>query len=208
MEKHFDLVAKNWDNPTRITRGKNVSMKIRNYVPDGKYKTAMEFGCGTGLVGFDLFDKFESIDFVDSAEKMIDIVNQKIEMTGVKNANAYAVDLIGGDTLDKKYDIIFHSMALHHVVDLDAGLQMFYEHLNEGGCLCIVDMNPEDGHFHDDRPGFVGHFGFDQEELKKKVESMGFTDVTSETFLFDHKNIGEKRLDFSLFIMTGTKTEI
>ncbi|MDO4554193.1 MAG: class I SAM-dependent methyltransferase [Lachnospiraceae bacterium] len=205
MAFDYDKLAANWDNPTRITRGKNVSTKIKNYIPDGKYKTAMEFGCGTGLVGFDLLDKFESVDFVDCAEKMIDIVNEKIKMADVKNAAAYAVDLIGGDTLDKKYDIIFHSMALHHVVDLEAGIKMFHNYLNDGGCLCIVDMNPEDGHFHDDRPGFDGHFGFDQDDLKGKLESWGFDQVTSETFLFDHKNIGEKRLDFSLFIMTGTK---
>ena len=47
--------------------------------------------------------------------------------------------------------------------------------LVEGGHLCIVDLEEEDGSFHGD--GFDGHRGFNRAALGSSLSHAGFTDV-------------------------------
>ena len=43
-----------------------------------KVKSAIDFGCGTDLVGMNLLNEFESMLFMDTSENMLDIVERKI----------------------------------------------------------------------------------------------------------------------------------
>jgi len=67
----FDNYAKNWDTETRIERAKIIANEISNSIDaDNKY-SAMEFGCGTGLVSFNIHGKFKSITLVGLMESIV-----------------------------------------------------------------------------------------------------------------------------------------
>lgn len=71
------------------------------------------------------------------------------------------------------------------------------------GFLCIADLFKEDGSFHGN--GLTGHTGFDPEELKSKMENIGFASVKYEECFAVKKIIDSKEKIFPLFLMTGKR---
>jgi ubiquinone/menaquinone biosynthesis C-methylase UbiE len=57
----FEMIANVYDTPERIQIAKISSDAIREYLVDTKSKNAIDFGCGTGLVGMNLLNNFSSI---------------------------------------------------------------------------------------------------------------------------------------------------
>ncbi len=201
----FDEYAKTWDTEQRINRGKIIANEIWNSIGTDKNSTAMEFGCGTGLVSFNLYDKFETVTLIDSSKGMIDILNDKISKYEINNMTVHQIDLLDTDSFDMKFDVIYNSMVLHHIKDTFEIVNKLYQLLNKDGYLCIVDIDEEDGSFHKDFPDFDGHNGFNQDELKNILTSAGFCDVESNTFYYDEKNVEGEKINYSLFIITARK---
>ncbi|KGE19390.1 hypothetical protein [Paenibacillus wynnii] len=48
----FEMIADSYDISERIQIAKVSSDAIREYLGDAKRKSAIDFGCGTGLVGY------------------------------------------------------------------------------------------------------------------------------------------------------------
>lgn len=203
----FDQDAKNWDTDKRINRAKIIANEIVNSIDTDKNYSAMEFGCGTGLVSFNLYDKFKKITLIDSSKGMIDILNSKINKYKIENMITNQLDISNEDSLDEKFDIIYNSMVLHHIHNTTEIIKKFYQLLNNDGYLCIVDLNEEDGSFHKEYPDFDGHNGFNQEELKRILVSAGFDNIEANTFLNDEKVIEGKKINYSLFLMKARKHE-
>lgn len=201
----FDNYAKNWDTETRIERAKIVANEIINSIEIDNGYNAMEFGCGTGLVSFNIHDKFKSITLVDSSKGMIDILNSKIENYKVRNMFPYHLDITNEQFLEKRYDVIYSSMVLHHIHDTADIINKFYQLLNENGYLCIVDLDEEDGSFHKKYPEFDGHNGFNQNALNNILIRAGFKDVEANTFYYDEKIIEGKKIEYSLFLIKARK---
>lgn len=201
----FDNYAKHWDTEKRIKRAKIIADEIINAIDIDNNYSAMEFGCGTGLVSFNIHDKFKSITLVDSSKGMIDILNSKIDKYKVTNMFPYHLDISNGNFLDKRYDVIYNSMVLHHIHDTKDIIKKFYKLLNENGYLCIVDVDEEDGSFHKKYPEFDGHNGFNQDSLKNILIDAGFKDVESNTFFHGEKEIQGDKIKYSLFLMKARK---
>lgn len=201
----FDEYAKNWDTDKRISRAKIIANEICNSINIDESYSVMEFGCGTGLVSFNLYDKFNKITLIDSSKGMIDILNTKINKYKINNMAPKHLDIFNEDLEDEKFDVIYNSMVLHHINDINGIINKFYRLLNNNGYLCIVDLDKEDGSFHREYPDFNGHNGFNQNELKDILDSEGFSDVESETFLYDEKIIDGKKVNYSLFLMKARK---
>ena len=197
----FDNDSRTWDTDIRINRAEAVAKEIINSIDINKNYSAMEFGCGTGLVSFNLYEKFKSIALVDSSQGMIEILNSKIEISKVSNMTSYYLDITNKDSLDMKFDVIYTSMVLHHIDDVKAIIKKLYELLNKDGYLCIVDLDEEDGSFHKNNLDFYGRNGFNQDYLKDILISCGFTDVESNTFFYDEKIIDNEKIKYSLFFM-------
>ena len=201
----FDDYAKTWDTDKRINRAKKIANEIRNSIDSENNYSAMEFGCGTGLVSFNLYDKFKKITLIDSSNGMMEILNSKINECKVNNMVTNCVDILEEDSLDTKFDVIYNSMVLHHINDTEAIIKKFHELLNKDGYLCIVDLDEEDGSFHKKYPDFDGHNGFNQEKLKSILLKVGFNDIESNTFYYDEKIIEGQKINYSLFLMKARK---
>ncbi|WP_315118123.1 class I SAM-dependent methyltransferase [uncultured Clostridium sp.] len=201
----FDDDAKSWDTEERINRAKIIADEISKSIDINENYSAMEFGCGTGLISFNLYDRFKSITLIDSSKGMIDILNSKINKYSVENMFPYHIDIFNENTLNKKFDVIYNSMVLHHIHDTESTIKKLYELLNEDGQLCIVDLDGEDGSFHKEHKNFDGHNGFNQKDLKSILIASGFKDIESNTFFYGEKIIGEEKAKYSLFLMKGRK---
>ena len=105
-----------------------------------------------------------------------------------------------------KFDVIYSSMVMHHIQDTEAIIKDFYQMLNKDGYLCIVDLDEEDGSFHQNYPDFDGHNGFNQKELKTILCKIGFEEIESKTFYYDYKVFDDKKISYSLFLMKAKKT--
>ena len=203
----FNTQALTWDNEKRIKRAKVIAEQIAQIIPLKSHYSALEFGCGTGLISFNLFDKLKNITCIDTAKGMIDVLNSKIELFQVNNMVAYQYDINNESLLLQRFDLIFTSMALHHITDCETTLAKLYRLLKKDGYLCIVELDEEDGSFHKAEKDFKGRNGFNQKELRKNLERIGLEELESYTFLKDKKVIDEVAVNYSLFIMKGKKVK-
>lgn len=202
----FDIEAVNWDNERRVKRAKIIADEIIKSIQINEQHNALEFGCGTGLVSFNMLDRFKHITLIDTSEAMIETLNSKIHDLKVKNITAIQGNINDNVEMQgKKYDIIYTSMALHHIIEIKKTLKILYEMLNDSGCICIVELVEDDGSFHRLEKDFNGHNGFNQNKLKKMLEELGFKDVVSNIFYNDVRVIEDSEINYSLFLMVGRK---
>ncbi|WP_461615537.1 class I SAM-dependent methyltransferase [Clostridium sp. Marseille-QA1073] len=201
---NFDFEAKSWDDDKRIARAKLISGEIDKWLGDKINNNAMEFGCGTGLITFNLRNKFKDIMMVDNSAGMIEEVNKKIKNQNVNNIRTWCGDI---DEIDdkNKYDAIYTSMTLHHIVNINKVLEKLYSLLSLEGELYIVDLVEEDGTFHSSEKGFEGHNGFNQNDLMETLKNIGFKDIKNKVFYKGSKVIEERNVDYELFIMIAKK---
>ena len=167
-------------------------------------ETALDYGCGTGLLSLNLYQNFKTILLADTSEGMLEVVREKIKKNTLKNLSAINADL-NSETLAKNtFHIIYTSMTLHHMEDIEGSLKKFYSMLNPDGYLCIADLDTEDGTFHD--TGFTGHFGFDREDLKSKTKNAGFSDVNFyDCYTINKISSQGQSQSYQLFLMIAKK---
>lgn len=202
---NFDAEAVQWDNVRREKRAKIIADEITKSITIGQHDYALEFGCGTGLVSFNLSDKFKHITLIDTSAGMIDILNKKIRDSNMENMTALQID-INNDTLPEgRFDVVYTSMALHHIADTRTTLKNLWRLIGDNGYLCIVELDEDDGSFHKSEEGFDGHNGFNQNVLKKLLKEVGFKSVVTNTFYNDNKMIDGSKVNYSLFLMVGEK---
>jgi len=201
----FDKKAKDWDDNRRIQRSKVIAEKIIDYVNLQETFSGLEFGCGTGLISLNLYDKLGKITCIDTSSGMIKQLEDKVAEHNLDKITVTQLNINDDHDLKSEYDIIYSSMSLHHVTSLEETLQNFYDLLQDGGQLCIVDLDKEDGSFHSQESNFLGHNGFEQKELSQLLEQVEFNNIMSETFYNDERSIGNRNIEYSLFIMKAQK---
>lgn len=194
----FDMMANTYDRPERVQIAKVSSDAIREYLVDAKTRNAIDFGCGTGLVGMNLVNDFQSILFLDTSQNMINQIEQKISRSNIQNADTLCFDFETDFRSDINADYIFMAQVLLHITDVELVLSRLYEILNPEGHLLIVDFNKNEEIISD-----KVHNGFDQEELIALMTKIGFKEIKSRTF-YNGKNIFMNQ-DASLFILDSKK---
>ncbi|WIW70847.1 class I SAM-dependent methyltransferase [Anaerosinus gibii] len=205
---NFNQLANEWDDARRIKRAATLSGVIMDELPEKKFQCGLEFGCGTGLISCNLQHRFEKLHCIDNADAMIDIVKQKIEQLCLSHCFAHCADLSQENIFfDKKikFDCIFTSMALHHVVDTDGIISRFYSLLDDDGLLVIIDLDSEDGTFHQSEVGFEGHNGFDRLALEQILYKNNFKQICFKTAYTGGKMIEGREVSYSLFICIAKK---
>jgi ubiquinone/menaquinone biosynthesis C-methylase UbiE len=205
---HFDKQAATWDNdPIKIERAKVFAHEISNFIQPNQKLSALEVGCGTGLLSFELKDAFKHITLTDTSEGMINVLKEKIQSSGINNFTPLLADLLTDGPKIPKHDVIYTSMTLHHILDLDAAFKAFNAILEIDGYLCIADLEKEDGTFHAGMEGFHGHHGFEREKLEGQLLQHNFEAVYYNPCFELERKVGDTTRKFPLFMMICRKTK-
>lgn len=203
----FDDKAKNWDTQDRALRAVAIAGELEMAIEGETYHKALEFGCGTGLVSFNLQHLLREITLVDSSAEMIKVLKNKIRDSRIRNMAAYTLDIVKGEPLTGRYDLIYMSMALHHILNTGNLLRTLSGNMDPDGLICIVDLLEMENDFHKSEPDFDGHNGFNPEHLQILLEGAGFMDIEYKTIYEGIKKTEEGEFPYSLFLMTAKKEE-
>jgi Methylase involved in ubiquinone/menaquinone biosynthesis len=204
----FDRIAAEWDDsPTRTALATAVAGSIRDAVPlNGQWK-ALEYGCGTGLVTALLAPNLGSVLATDLSPGMLGVLRDKLNRGGLRNVDTRTLDLTSDPVPVERFDLVFSSMTLHHIEDIDRLLGAIRTLLVPGGWLAIADLDSEDGSFHGpDVPG-IAHHGFERQALAKKVAGAGFESPAFRTAheIVKQDGAGRERR-YSVFLMSARRT--
>jgi 2-polyprenyl-3-methyl-5-hydroxy-6-metoxy-1,4-benzoquinol methylase len=200
-ERNFDKEAANWDaEPRRVKLARDIVESIKSEVKLDPGMDILDFGCGTGLVGMLLRPQVRSLVCVDNSRGMLDVLKVKVAQAGINGVTTRLVDVSRGGSLAGSYDCIVSAMALHHIEDVAGVARQFYQALRKGGCVCIADLEPEQGKFHEDHTG-VFHQGFDRDKFRGIFAEAGFADICFRRAAEVEKPSGK----FPVFLMVGSK---
>jgi predicted TPR repeat methyltransferase len=175
----FDEKARTWDDdPAKVDRAKVVAEAIRETIPLAASTRLLEYGAGTGLVSQSLADHVGSVTLAEPSAGMRAVMHDKVAAGSLPpDARIWDLDLSTGETPTDRFDLVVTVMTLHHIPNLEPVLTGFASLLGDGGDLCVVDLEREDGSFHSSDVDFDGHHGFDRTALAAQLEAAGFTDV-------------------------------
>ncbi len=205
---NFDQLAAEWDcDPQKIERARSFAQAIMDNLPSNKKLTGLDFGCGTGLLSFELKNAFEKITLVDISEDMIRVLKDRIAYHKVSHFIPLCKDVFNKDSEIEKHDVIYMSMAFHHIVNTNYALDTFNNLLNPDGFICIADVVKEDGSFHKHVQDYDGHNGFDRKELSALLMEHGFKEVFYKEVYAIEKEVDGKVRNYPLFLMIGQKVD-
>jgi len=188
-----------WDqHQYRVERAQVVANAIKSKIPLSQVKTALDFGCGTGLLGLNLADSVGHIVLSDTSSGMIEQVNQKIQTIG----NASTLQL-ASDELSRSFDLIVSLMVLHHIDDVGRQIASLSKAVEPGGYICLCDLDKEDGSFHQDDT--VPHNGFERAFIEALLAKNGFEIMDSSTVYTNRKTIRGEEREFPVFMVIGKK---
>jgi len=195
----FAHKSKNWDMKSRrVTNARSIAELIVNNISLDKDMEIMDFGAGTGLLGFFIAPFVKKIIAVDNSPSMLLEFQNKCDE--FKCETEVVEKDLSSETLNRTFDGIISSMTIHHLEDIHSLYRKFYNMLNKGGFIAIADLDSEDGSFHSDNTG-VYHYGFDREVLQEIAEEAGFKKVKFDTA----STINKPHRDFTVFLMTAYK---
>lgn len=205
-KRDFDGAAATWDEkPQRVKVARDIASAMIQAVDFTVDMNVLDFGCGTGLLTFELRPLVRTIIGADSSRGMLEIFNAKIVAAGYDNICSMHYDLEQGQPLAGRYDCIVSAMTLHHVLEIEPLLARLHGALAPGGLLCLADLDAEDGRFHDDNTG-VFHFGFNREELADTLRAAGFTEVQDRAATEIDRSAADGTTNrYSVFLITCRK---
>jgi 2-polyprenyl-3-methyl-5-hydroxy-6-metoxy-1,4-benzoquinol methylase len=198
----FDAKARGWDDAGKTERAQKVADAMAAALPELSRARVLEYGAGTGLLGFALRGRAAHVTLADSSREMLAVAREKLAATGAANLSVLPLDLTTDPPPAARFDVICTLLVLHHVPDTAALLRTFHGLLMPGGALCLSDLDAEDGSFH----GAVGdvHHGFDRDALGRTISAAGFADVRFQTVAEVERPPGSGRR-YPLFLATARK---
>lgn len=201
MENYFDVHSATWDaNRDRVERANTIAGLIRQHVPLGPQMHALEFGCGTGLLGFNFIQEVGHFYFADTSSGMLEEVGKKISATDASNVST--LDL-SRQPLGGPYNMICSLMTLHHIEDHRTQIEALSHALAADGYLCLCDLDSEDGSFHSRE--VVPHNGFARNEIEAILENCQLEVVLSTTGYIVRKEVAGTLREFPVFLIIGKK---
>ena len=196
MKDYFQDKANNWDKGS-IQRSTPLAIAeaIKKRFNLNKTMELMDFGVGTGLLGFEIAQEVKKVYGVDMSPSMLTKLKEK-------NTPELSIEAIEQDIIKKPltsvFDGIVSSMTLHHIDNLEAFFTTIHKNIKKDGFLAIADLEAEDGTFHSHNEG-VHHFGFEKEPLCEIVKAAGFKNIIFENIA----TINKPQRDFGVFLLTA-----
>ena len=200
----FGQIAAEWDDsPLRAGIATAVADAIAAAVPLSPHWNALEYGCGTGLVGVRLLPRLGHLLATDLSPGMLAVLRDKASAAGLDRIDTQVLDLTTAPAPAYRYDFLFTSMALHHIPDVAALVRTFGAMLVPGGWIALADLDTEDGSFHgSDVPG-VAHRGFDRAQVRRWLSEAGFTNVAFRTAHTVEKSRDGETRGYPIFLATA-----
>ena len=93
MKEDFNSRARVWDqNSMHRKRAETIAQAIKEWeqVPSER---ALDFGAGTGLLGFLLADRFQTLVLMDTAEEMLRVIEEKAIQNNLTSMQTLHMDL-------------------------------------------------------------------------------------------------------------------
>ena len=200
----FDRKAQGWDaDASKVERAARVAEGIRTLAGDLSGRSALEVGCGTGLLGFALRPHVARVTLADTSAGMLAVLGEKIAASGLTGMTALQHDFTAGPVPEERYGLLCSLMTFHHIPDTDEALRRFHALLEPKGLLSIADLDAEDGSFHG--PEVPVHHGFDRDDLRNRLHDAGFRDIRFSTpYVIDRETAqGPRR--FPVFLVVAGK---
>jgi SAM-dependent methyltransferase len=195
----FDSRASTWDSdPAKVERARRVAEAIAREVPDLGRRAVLDYGAGTGLLGFELLPRAARVTFADVSRGMLAVVEEKIARGVAGTAEAVLLDLTRDPLPSTRFGLVTSLLTLHHVPDVASLLKTFHAVLEPGGVLGLADLDAEDGSFHG--PGFTGHKGFHRDDVERQLREAGFGPVRFSTAFEIRKEVAGETKDFPVFL--------
>ncbi|MBF0481308.1 MAG: class I SAM-dependent methyltransferase, partial [Desulfovibrionaceae bacterium] len=176
IARDFNAEAAVWDEkPARVKLAGEVAAAILEAA--GLARSAgeldvLDFGCGTGLVTLALQPFCRSVTGADTSSGMLGALEAKAEKAGLRNVRTHQIDPENPQLPAGPFGLIVSSMTLHHVKQPGLTLAQLHAVSAPGGLVCLADLEPDGGLFHEDNAG-VYHFGFDREAMRELLASAG-----------------------------------
>jgi len=167
--------------------------------------TALELGCGTGLLSLTLAPHVSSLLAIDASSGMIRALDSKLaqpqaprnirplcimledpddprlpDSAGSIKSNASSTDV----SPRQRYDLVLSHLVLHHIPDMSAFLTTMFGCLKSGGRLAVTDFEdfgPEARKFHpESKMEGVERHGIPRAEIEHILKKIGYVDVQVE----------------------------
>jgi len=198
----FDAAAQTFDEDFRIQRAKAVVRRLAEQVRIERSMSALDFGCGTGLIGFELLPLVGRLTLADPSKAMIEQARKKIDEADAGRVETIVLDA-GEPVLPGPYDLVVSLMTLHHIPDAEGMIRILASSLAPGGVLAISDLDSEDGSFHGSNAEV--HRGFQRSEVRSWFGRAGLDHIGESTPWTMHKDVGGADREFPLFLITGRR---
>lgn len=199
MMSGFDQQAAGWDQvQMRHDRARAVADAILTRRP-GSLGRVLDFGCGTGLLGFALADRATTVDFADPSPAMR-------QQTAAKLVPGIPGVVLDPGELTGPYDLIASLMVLHHIENIPEVLGRLAGLLAPGGVLALADLDLDDGSFHPDE--VVPHNGFDRVVLQRHLNAVGLEVFSSTTPFVVPKLVATGPKLFPVFLLIARRIMI
>ena len=197
----FDEKAPDWDTPEREDRAREVAAIIKEQVPLTSEMRLIDIGAGTGLLGLELAGAVGSVVLAEPSEGMLEVARRKLADGGLANVSAIPFDLQDSPADVGPFDLAVSLLVLHHVEDTTAALRSIHDLLALGGRIALLDLDAEDGTFHDDPEG-IHHHGFDRAALVRLAGEAGFRDAEARIV----SEIERDGRMYPVFLLTGRRS--
>ena len=178
----FDAKAHAWDTPERIKRAATFAREISRAISLDPSWSVLELGAGTGLLSFNLVDRFAAVTMIDTSAGMVDVLRTKAAAGRIPHVRVELTDIESLAAAGEQFDFIYSAMVLHHIPDLATLFSAFASLLGPHGRIALIDLMREDGSFHGTASGSAVHHGFDPNTLAGTLSECGFAHMAWHVF--------------------------
>ena len=131
---------------------------MKEMLPELTNKAVLDLGCGCGTNCIEFIKSgASSVTGVDISEKMLSVAQEEAQHENIEYINMSMTDI---STLNKKFDLVYSSLAFHYIKDFEKLCKDRYDLLNENGILLFSQEHPlitatvdGNGHYNKDENG-------------------------------------------------------